>query len=164
MELYLMQHGLALASEDDPEQPLSREGVVQMQMAGRALKRLGVVPDLLACSSKKRSRQSAALIAEAVNFPYSDILESDLLLPLTPPRESLRLLRGNGENGTGAIIVVGHLPSLAEIASLLLGQGSRVRIHFENGGLCRLDLPADASQLAELRYSLTAPQLKLIAA
>ncbi len=164
MELYLMQHGLALPTEDDPEQPLSREGVVQMQTAGRALKRLGVVPDLLACSSKKRSRQSAALIAEGVNFPYSDILESDLLLPLTPPRESLRLLRRNGEDGAGAILLVGHLPSLAEIASLLLGNGSRVRIHFENGGLCRLDLPELAARQAELRYSLTAPQLKLIAA
>ena len=27
MELYLMQHGLALPSEEDPEQPLAREGV-----------------------------------------------------------------------------------------------------------------------------------------
>lgn len=161
MELYLLQHGLALPAEDDPEQPLAKDGVAQLQAAGRALLRLGVRPGLIACSPKKRSKQSAALIAEAVNYPYSDILESELLQPLTPPRETLRLLRRHSDNG--AILVAGHLPSLAEIASLLLGDGSRVRIHFENGGLVRLDLPELAAHQAELRWSLSAAQLKLIA-
>jgi len=161
MELYLLQHGLALPAEEDPEQPLAKEGVAQIQAAGRVLQRLGVRPGLIACSPKKRARQSAALIAEAVNFPYSDILESELLLPLTPPQETLRLLRRHSESG--ALLLAGHLPSLAEIASLLLGNGCRVRIHFENGGLVRLDLPEVAALQAELRYSLTSAQIRLIA-
>ena len=160
MELYLMQHGLALPAEEDPERPLARAGVSQIQTTGRALQRLGVKLDLIACSPKKRSRQSAALIAEAVNFPYSDIRESELLLPLTPPQETLRLLRDYAESD--AILLAGHLPSLAEIASQLLGSGGQVRIHFENGSLVRLDLPEVAALQAELRYSLTAAQLKLI--
>jgi phosphohistidine phosphatase len=161
MELYLLQHGLALPAEEDPEKPLSKAGVAQVQAAGRALRRLGVDLGLIACSPKKRSRQSAALIAEAVNFPYSDILESELLLPLAPPEETLSLLRSHGESG--AVLVAGHLPSLAEVASLALGDGCRVRIHFENGGLCRLDLPQEPTTKAELRYNLTAAQIKLIA-
>ena len=161
MELYLLQHGLALAAEDDPEQPLSKDGVAQIQAAGIALQRLGVRPGLIACSPKKRSKQSAALIAEAINYPYSDILESELLQPLTPPQETLRLLRRHAESG--ALLLAGHLPSLAEVASLLLGNGCRVRVHFENGGLVRLDLSEFAANRAELRYSLSAAQIRLIA-
>lgn len=161
MELYLMQHGLAATASEDPDPPLSREGVAQVQATGRALKRLGLQFDLLACSPKKRAHQSAALIAEAVNYPHSDILESDLLKPLAPPQETLRLLRRYPESH--AVLFAGHLPSLAEVASLLLGNGSRVRVHFENGGLCRLDLPEGEGQQAVLRYSLSAAQLRLIA-
>jgi phosphohistidine phosphatase len=161
MELYLMQHGLAVPAAEDPEQPLCREGVVQIQTAGLAMVRLGIHPDLIACSPLKRSRQSAALVAEAVNFPYSDILESELLKPLTPPGETLRLLRRQADNR--AVVLAGHLPSLAEVAALVLGQGCRVRIHFENGGLCRLDLPEEPTLPAELRFSLTPAQIKLIA-
>lgn len=161
MELYLLQHGLALPAEADPEKPLSKAGVAQVQIAGRALRRLGVELGLIACSPKKRSRQSAALIAEAVNFPYSDILESELLLPLTPPQETLGLLRRHGESG--AVLVAGHLPSLAEVASLTLCGSCRVPIHFENGGLVCLDLPPEATEEAELRCCLTNDQLKLIA-
>lgn len=161
MELYLMQHGLAVPAGDNTEQPLAPEGVVQIQTAGRAMQRLGIRPDQIACSPHKRSRQTAALIAEAVNFPYSDILESELLKPLTPPGETLRLLRRQVDSR--AMVLAGHLPSLAELAALVLGQGHRVRIHFENGGLCRLDLPDDPKLSGELRFSLTAAQIKLIA-
>ncbi len=162
MELYLMQHGLAVPAEDNPEQPLSPEGVAQIQAAGRAMLRFGIRPDLIACSPHKRSRQTAALVAEAVNFPYSDILESELLKPLAPPAETLRLLRRQSD--LRAAVLAGHLPSLAEVAALVLARGCRVRVHFENGGLCRLDLPEDPTQAGELRYSLTSAQLKLIGA
>ena len=163
MELYLLQHGLALPAEEDPATTPAKEGVVQIQATGaRVLQRLGVRPGLIACSPKKRARQSAALIAEAVNFPYSDILESELLLPLlTLLQETLRPPRRHSE--PGPLLLAGHLPSLAEVASLLLGNGCRVRIRFENGGLVRFDLPEAPAHQAELRYSLTAAQIKLIA-
>lgn len=161
MELYLMQHGLALPREEDPDEPLSRDGVGQIQAVGKVLRRLEVSLDLIACSPKKRAHQSAALIAEAVNFPHSDILETDLLKALTPPGETLRLVERHADSH--AILFAGHLPSLAEIASRVLGNGCRVRVHVENGGLCRLDLPSAAGQQAELRFCLTATQTKMIA-
>ena len=160
MELYLMQHGLAETGED-PDPPLSRAGVTQIQTSARAMKRLGLRFDLIACSPKKRARQTAALVAEAVNYPYSDLLESDLLKPLAPPGETLRLLERNPEDR--AVLFTGHLPSLAEIAALLLGNGCRVRIHVENGGLLRIDRAPDQEPQGLLRYSLTAAQLGLLA-
>jgi len=35
MHLYLMQHGLAVPEQEDPEEPLSPEGVAQIQAVGR---------------------------------------------------------------------------------------------------------------------------------
>jgi phosphohistidine phosphatase len=161
MHLYLMQHGLAVSEQEDPEEPLSPAGVAQIKAVGRVLKRLDIHPELIACSPKKRSRQSAALIAEAVNYPYSDLLESEQVKAMTPPEETLELLRGQRQPGTA--LIAGHLPSLARIASLVLGHVCEVKVHFENGGLCRLDLPEEKDDPGELRFCLTAEQIKLIA-
>ena len=42
MELYLMRHGQAVTGSENPEQPLSREGVAQIQDSAAAMKRLGM--------------------------------------------------------------------------------------------------------------------------
>jgi phosphohistidine phosphatase len=158
MQLYLMQHGQALAASENPERPLSREGVATIRATAAALKKLGLAFDTIACTRKKRSHQSAALVAEAVNYPYTDLVESDTLEPDAPPQGALAFLAALPENG--AVLVAGHLPSLAGIAALLLG--APVRLRFEHGGVCRLDLAAPAPGAAELVWQLTAPQLRLL--
>ena len=80
MELYFMQHGQAVSEQEDPAKPLSREGVAQIQASAKAMHRLGLAFDVIVCSPKRRSHQSAALVAEAVRYPYSDILESKAVL------------------------------------------------------------------------------------
>lgn len=159
MQLYLMQHGQAMAESENPERPLSREGVATVRATAAAMKRLGLVFDTIACTRRKRSHQSAALVAEAVNYPYTDLLESESLAPKAPPVEALAFLAGLPENGS--ILVVGHLPSLPGLAALLLG--ASVRLRFEHGGLCRLDLATPAAGEAELVWHLTAHQLRLLA-
>jgi len=161
MEIYLMQHGQAVPESENPEQPLSREGVEQIRTAAAAMKRLGIALDLLVCSPKRRAHQSAALVAEGVNYPYSDILESELFLPSASPQDALDFLcRFSGER---SLLVAGHLPSLARIAALLLGGTESVRLRFENGGLCRLDTAEPAPGSAELVFQLTPAQLHLLA-
>jgi len=161
MEIYLMQHGQAVPEAENPEQPLSREGVEQIRTAAAAMKRLGIAFDLIACSPKRRAHQSAALVAEGVNYPYSDIVESEHFLPSVPPEEALAFLdRFSGER---ALLVVGHLPSLARIAAQLLGGAAAVRLRFENGGLCRLDTEVPAPGNGELVFQLTSAQLRLLA-
>lgn len=161
MELYLMQHGQAVPAADDPEQPLSKEGVAQIKASAAAMKRLGIALDAIVCSPKKRSHQSAALVAEGVNYPYSDIAETETVKPSAPAAEALDFLRQYA--GSGAVLVAGHLPSLGALASLLLCGGDALRIAFENGGLCRLDLDELAPGAAELIYLLPAAQLRELA-
>ena len=81
MEIYLMQHGLALSAEENAERPLSEAGIQGIKATGAAIKRQGISFDLILHSPEKRTRQTAALIAEIINFPYSDLTETTLLLP-----------------------------------------------------------------------------------
>jgi phosphohistidine phosphatase len=161
MQLYLMQHGQAVPETENTERPLSREGVAQIQASAAAMKRLGIALDLIVSSPKKRSRQSAALVAEGVNYPYSDILESDAVKPTAPAVDTLLFLRQNSESNS--VLIAGHLPSLSNIASLLLGGNAPVRLRFENGGLCRIDTADLSPGEAELIFHLSAAQMRLLA-
>jgi phosphohistidine phosphatase len=162
MEFYLMQHGQAVPEYENPEQPLSREGVARIQASAAAMKRMGIAFDVIVCSPKKRSRQSAALVAEGVNYPYSDIVETEKVKATAPPDEAVSFLREYG--GDKRVLVAGHLPSLARIASLLLG-GSEdaVRVRFENGGLCRIDSAGLAPGEGELVFRIPAALMRMLA-
>jgi phosphohistidine phosphatase len=161
MELYLMQHGQAVLETENPEQPLSREGVAQIQASAAAMKRLGIVLDLIVCSPKKRSRQSAALVAEGVNYPYSDIVETAAVKPTASADDTISFLRQHP--ACSSVLIVGHLPSLVRIAALLLGGDAPVRLRFENGGLCRLDTADLAPGTGELVFHLAAAQMRQLA-
>ena len=115
MEIYLMQHGQAVSEQEDPARPLSREGVEQIQASASALRRLGLAFDVMICSPKRRSHQSAALLAESIRYPYSDILESKSALPAAEPEELLQKL---GQLIGDKILVVGHLPNLSTSVSI----------------------------------------------
>lgn len=160
MQLYLMQHGQAVPETENPEQPLSREGVAQIKAAAAAMKKLGIAPDLILCSPKKRSHQTAALVAEGVNYPYSDIVESDTVKPSAPADETVSFLRQNP--ACKSVLIAGHMPSLANIASLLLGGDTPVQLRIENGGLCRLDTADLTPGEAELVFHLPAALMQML--
>lgn len=155
MKLYLMQHALAYPAEENPERPLSPAGVNQAKATARGIKRLGLTFDLIIASPKRRSHQTAALIAESVRFPYSDILTTEVALPDSPPEDLLDLLRQEQE--TSSILVVGHQPQLADIAGRLLRCGT---ILIENAGLTCLDI--DQTGQPRLVFHLRAEQLALM--
>jgi len=161
MELYLMQHGQAVPETEDPEQPLSKEGVAQIKDSAAAMKKMGITLETILCSPKKRARQTAALVAEGVNYPYSDIIETVTVKPMTAADDALFFLRQFREGR--AVLIAGHLPSLGSIASLLLGGDTPVHLRFENGGLCRIDTAELAPGDGELVFLLPGAQLRLLA-
>jgi len=87
MEIYLMQHGSALPKEQDPEQGLGPDGKVEIHASGKALKKMGVSFDVILSSPKKRSKQTASIVAEEVGFPPDKIVEADKVKAMTPPEE-----------------------------------------------------------------------------
>ena len=153
MEIYLMQHGQAVSEQEDPARPLSREGVEQIKLAAKAITRLGLSFDVIICSPKRRSHQTAALVAEALRYPYSDILESQTVLPDADPAELIKKL---SQMIGDKILVVGHLPHLSRLIARLLGS-ERDLVWIENGGLTCLELGAEGNIL---KCSLSPVQLQ----
>lgn len=153
MQLYLMQHGIALAGEDDAERPLSPAGVEQIRESAAGIKQLRLAFDLIMASPKRRAHQTAALIAEALRYPYSDIARSGDLLPQAEPAGILSSL--TAEPADSRVLLVGHQPCLGRLASHLLGGA---RIAMENGGLCGFEY--DPGQpFCMLKLLLSADQL-----
>lgn len=160
MELYLMQHGAAFSQEKDPGRGLTPEGGEQIRTSGQAMKKLGLSVDLIATSTKKRARQTAEQVASIIGYPETKIVETEKLDPAAPAREALDYL--SSFTGKRRILIAGHLPSLQRIASELLSAGDSFTIHFENGGICRIDTQ-DEGRPGILRWHLPPGHLALIA-
>ena len=161
MEIYLMKHGPALPKEQDPDEGLSPAGEARIHASGKALKKMGVTFDVILSSPKKRSRQTAAIVAEEVGFPPEKIMDTEKAKAMTPPEETVKALTEHA--GDKRILIAGHLPSVAEVASFLLTEGSKALVEFEMGGCCRIDVEDLPTHSGHLRWYITPEQLKLIA-
>jgi len=96
-----------------------------------------------------------------VGFPQEKIVETEKVKAMTPPEETVQALSALA--GAGRVLVAGHLPSVAEVASFLLTEGSKAAVQFEMGGCCRIDVEQVPTHEGRLRWYLTSDQLKLIA-
>ena len=144
MKLYLMQHALAYSAQENPERALNPEGVEQAKSSVHGIKRMGLTFDLILTSPKRRSQQTAALIAEAVRFPYSDIQATEAILPDQSPEEVLTLLQKEPTDSN--ILIVSHLPYLANLSRDLMQGGELL---FENAGLTCLEMSGPKTAILE---------------
>jgi len=154
MRLYLMQHALAYSSEENSERALSPAGVEQAKQSAHGIRRLGLEFDLIMTSPKRRAKQTAALVAEGVRYPYSDIMTTEALMPDQEPDALLEHLQK--ESTDSRILIVGHLPHLARLAEALTGGGDMI---FENAGLTCLEM--SGPKTARLEFHLQALHLAM---
>jgi len=160
MEIYLMQHGKSYAKDRDPERSLTPQGEEQIHLSAKALKKMALNFDLIVSSPKKRARQTAEIIAGELGYPRHNIKVTETLEPTIPAKDALSYLESFGDKDK--IFLAGHLPSLAEVASALVSDTSQVLIHFEMGGVVRIDIEEVKGHRGELRWSLTPDQLRMI--
>src|SRR6266702_736262 len=112
VHLYLVQHGQAKAEADDPERPLTDQGVADVEgVARHAVNHLGVRPARVAHSAKTRARQTAEIWARLLD---ADIAPSDGLAPNDDPATWAARLDSEVDD----LMVVGHLPHLGRLAAL----------------------------------------------
>jgi phosphohistidine phosphatase len=154
MNLYLMQHGLSKSKEEDIEQSLSDNGKIIIENSAKGLKNLNVSFDVIFCSSKKRSKETALIVAHAFDFPKDKIIESDKVLPMAKAQESLELIKNNER-----IFIAGHLPNIKEIITYLISPNAICNIDIQNGGCTKIDIDNDS---ALLKWHLPANILKKI--
>jgi phosphohistidine phosphatase len=132
--VYLVQHGQAKPTDEDPQRPLTDRGADDVTwVAHWAVDRFGVRPRRIIHSGKTRSRQTAQLWVRLVGV---DADAGDSLAPNDDPTTWARRLADE----TADVMVVGHLPHLAKLASVLLtGDPDRQFIGFQQGGLVALE-------------------------
>jgi phosphohistidine phosphatase len=135
MRLYLMQHGQARSGDTDEDRVLTEEGrdeVVRVAefLARSAPEKHGRVYH----SGKTRARQTAEILT--ATFAHLEAEESDGLAPMDDP--VLWAQRANRLHDAAAL--VGHLPHLAKLTSLLLAGDPEIPVvSFTNGGMVCLE-------------------------
>ena len=146
--LYLVRHGIAVPHGDpnfaEDDRPLTDEGEAHVRDVAKGLRRLGVKADRILTSPLPRAARTAELIAAGLGL--SDVLEPDDALRADRSAESIRAwLKGRPEP---RLMIVGHNPSLHELAQMLIASGDidareRLREKLPTSGLVIIDFPLD---------------------
>ncbi len=141
MKLYLIQHGEATTEEVDPSRPLTAKGRSDVQKIASFLKGVGVSPSLILHGGKTRARQTAEIIAAQLG-PDCRVKEREGLAPNDP----VKVLANELSEMATDLMIVGHLPFLGKLASLLIaGSESKNVVAFRQGGVVCLQRNEDQS-------------------
>jgi phosphohistidine phosphatase len=155
--VYFLRHGKAVArsswSEDDGLRPLTRDGEAELRREAKALKGLGLAPDLVVTSPLVRARRTAEIVAEALGVGDRLVQDDRLAHGFGVP-----VLAGLAADHPGVeqLMVVGHEPEFSATVAALIGGGE---VSMKKGGLARVDLPDGSLDRGVLAWLLTPPLL-----
>ncbi len=123
MELYLVQHGQAKAEDEDPGRPLTDLGRKEVLRVADWSKRQGVRVSAIYHSGKLRARATAEIFADALE-PELGSLHMEGLGPKDDPAATKQAVK----HLTTPVMLVGHLPHLGRLASLLVADEPAQRL------------------------------------
>jgi len=150
MRLYFVRHGIAEdLADSDFARELTKRGGRRVAVSAKVMARLGIEPSQIFSSPRLRARQTADIIADA--------LEMDVTLTDTVnfgfDRAGLRALTRNSSGGD-EVMFVGHNPDMSLLVSELTG----VDVAMKKGGLARIDTLGKTVEHGELVW-LIAPKV-----
>ncbi len=136
MKAYLVQHARAWTKAHNPDRPLTDEGRAELGRVAAFAARSGQVNiGRIWNSGKTRAAQSAEILADAL-LPPLGVRSADEMDPTDPPQPWAERLPKMSQD----VMLVGHMPHLSRLASLLLtGDPARETVRFENGGIVCLE-------------------------
>jgi len=131
MKLYLVQHAKAAPKQLDPERPLTEEGYSEIRNVTEFIKPLSLKVDYLWHSPKKRAIQTADALAEVVTISKDRTARDGL-----GPNDDVTIITAELSSATNDIMIIGHLPFLSKLTSLLLtGSDLTDAVDFKNAGI-----------------------------
>lgn len=159
VKVYFLRHGQAAGREewhgDDAERPLTEDGKARMMREGKALAKLGLEVDTILTSPLARAKQTAEIVADAVDM-HGKVREDERLGPGFDPAKLAGILRDCERDG--AIMLVGHEPDFSETIGAIIGGG---KVDLKKGGLAYVDVPQASSVSGELVWLLPPKLLAL---
>ncbi|GIW42261.1 MAG: phosphohistidine phosphatase SixA [Candidatus Binatia bacterium] len=134
--LYLVQHGEATTERENPERPLTPRGRAEVEKVADFFARSSLVrPREILHSGKRRAAETAEIFARALSLEGA-VRSREGLAPNDDPEPLAREL---GERPEESSMIVGHLPFLSRLASLLVaGRSEPPVVRFRMGGLVGL--------------------------
>lgn len=144
--LILFRHAKAVSGTGerlDAERALTARGKEDAQRAGERLRQLKLLPDLVLCSTSRRTRETLEGLEKSLGSPFR--VEYTARLYLTPPAEVLSQIQQTPEFHR-SLVVIGHNPALHELSRALAGKG-------DEEALEALALKFPPAALAVLRFS-----------
>ena len=115
MRVYLTQHGLAVPKDIDPDRPLSEQGRQDVRCLAELLEHAGIRVAQVFHSGKTRAEQTAALLAAPLLSAGRPQARAGL-----DPNDAVEPFYREISAWTGDTLIVGHLPFLGRLASLVL--------------------------------------------
>jgi phosphohistidine phosphatase len=134
MKLFLVQHGEAFSEAENPRRPLTPSGRSTVAKTANFVKRFINIREIFH-SQKLRAKETAEEIAKILN-PSPCLREIEGLAPNDDPQPIKNLVEKYQED----LMVVGHMPHLARLASILLsGRLEPQMVGFRMGGILALE-------------------------
>ena len=135
MFVYLVQHAESKSEQEDPSRSLSAKGMHDVKKVASFASQCNLKIHMIFHSSKLRAKQTAEVLSERLT-PAKGVSEVDGLAPLDDPAIWAERLKDIPED----VILVGHLPHLDKLASLLLcGDKDKNIISFKMAGIVCLE-------------------------
>jgi len=165
VQLYLIRHGIAVDIGEngvnrDSQRMLSEKGRKRTNQAMRGLIHLGGVPDCIFTSPLVRARETAEILSRQSGNEI-DITEMPHLEPSGSPEKAIDWL--SEQELPDRVAIVGHMPNIADLASILLIGTDSLCLHFKKSGVCSLSIDLEIEPGAAVMDWLFQPsQLRLV--
>lgn len=157
LRLYFLRHGKAWSRadwrEDDDLRPLTDAGEALVRAEGRAMKAMGLAPDVIATSPLARARRTAEIVAEELGMSGRLVEDTRLAHGFDARRLAEIVVR---HADAASLMLVGHEPGLSATVAELTGGG---RVDFKKGGLARVDVKGSQLDDGILAWLLTPAQI-----
>ncbi len=135
MALFLVQHGLSLSKEIDPERGLSEEGISTTQRIAGVATHYDIPVKKICHSGKTRAAQTAAIFQEAINPEHA----METVVVGINPKDDVKSFSATIDSAANAM-VVGHLPFMENLVSFLTTGSDDIFVYqFQNSGIVCLD-------------------------
>jgi phosphohistidine phosphatase len=137
--LLLMRHAKSSWKDEslsDHERPLKKRGKKDSKLIARVIKKKDLTPDLILCSSAVRTKETAEVLTDALDFEGKVIYSDELYMG--EPQDFVSALK-DIDNKYDAVMIVAHNPGLEAYLQIIDGEIEAV----PTGGLGYLVLVLD---------------------
>lgn len=158
MKLYFLRHATAQdIAWSDAARELTATGQEEARRTGRALASLGALPGHVFSSPLIRARQTAEIVAGELGVTSS----VELLDKLKNSASTATLLRVLATRFlSGDVLLVGHMPSLAEHAAALIGESDTDSLSLDRAGVVCVEAASLRSGAGRLVWRRSHSQLQ----